>query len=300
MPLQIIKPVPVTDAVLTYSAVAEDSSPAWSSTTTFAANDICHDPATHRRFKSVAGGNLNHNPASTTGFWVDIGPTNRFGMFDGKMGSATAAAGSVVVRLRPGTFGGFALFGLQAAAVRYTLRSAPAGATVRYSEVSLRSGVADWWEWTFTPAEYRTSLAVTDLPALADPELEIEIVGIAGASASCAEAVLGSVYDIGGVQYDVSLELVDYSRKDIDAYGTVTLIKRDNVKRINAVVQYDNARFSAVTDLMASVLGTSIAAIVDQSEDLDALNSYCWLSSFKEAVKTARLTYANIEFMGLN
>ncbi len=300
MALQIIRRTPIEEGMLLASNLAEDTSSPWSSLATYAADDVRHVAATHRRYKSVAGSNVGNYPPATPSAWLDIGPTNRWALFDGRMGSASVADGAIEVSLRPGPFTAFWLGGLQASQVTWALYDAPGGELVASGDELLRAGAAtDWYEWTFLPYEFRTQITIGSLPPLADPQLDIVLHGIADEPTECAEMVVGMSTEIGAVQYGANLSVVDYSVKETDAFGTTSLTKRSNVKKLKVTARFDLAQLANVVDTLAAVQAEPIVVIADSAEEYDPLNLFGWCSDFSVDLALPRINYASLEFTGL-
>lgn len=92
--MKLIRPFTVTDASLT-SSVAETDATEYASTATYAAGATAMwtvgADATHHVYESVVAGNVG-NALTDAAKWLDLGPTNRFAMFDQKNGTSTTAA----------------------------------------------------------------------------------------------------------------------------------------------------------------------------------------------------------------
>lgn len=85
--MDIIKPVTVSNSVLTSSNVTEDDYSVWSSSTTYAdgANVIVVG-TTHKVYESLVNSNLNNDPTTDDGTnWLELGATNRWKAFDQKI-----------------------------------------------------------------------------------------------------------------------------------------------------------------------------------------------------------------------
>ena len=89
IPLQIVQSLPVSDSVLMGTDVAESIYPAWSSVATYNIGDRVHLVSTHKVYESVADSNVNNNPATAVQ-WSEVGPTNRWAMFDRSPTTQTA------------------------------------------------------------------------------------------------------------------------------------------------------------------------------------------------------------------
>src|SRR3546814_4958996 len=91
--MKVVQPVPVTDAILVASSVAETDFPAWAVGSTYGLGDRVISTATHRIYESAVSGNAGQDPAGAgAASWIDIGPTHRLAMFDQAVGWLTSAA----------------------------------------------------------------------------------------------------------------------------------------------------------------------------------------------------------------
>ena len=92
--MRLIAPTPINAAVLTSSNVVENDRPAWNNGTTYAADAEVISTTTHRIYRSTLAGNVANDPTLPgTSKWTDIGPTNKWAMFDGVVGSSRLPIG---------------------------------------------------------------------------------------------------------------------------------------------------------------------------------------------------------------
>ena len=98
--MKVLAPLAVTAGMLTSSTLAETEYPAWSSGSTYALAD--RRIYGHRVYESLQASNLNHQPDTSPTWWADVGPTNRWAMFDGAVNTASADTVDIVVTLTPG------------------------------------------------------------------------------------------------------------------------------------------------------------------------------------------------------
>lgn len=96
--MKIIPPIPVTDAILVSSTVAEDDAPAYSAATTYAAGDKVI--SSHRVYESAQAANTGHSVLDPT-WWTDIGPTKRWAPFDQAIGTYCTGASPIEIVLAP-------------------------------------------------------------------------------------------------------------------------------------------------------------------------------------------------------
>ena len=95
--MKIIRPVAVTDTVFGSSTVPE-SEPVWVVGTTYALDAVVRGntaETAHKLFLSVQAANVGH-PVTDPLWWVEMGPSNRWAMFDGSNTTSTTSACCVV------------------------------------------------------------------------------------------------------------------------------------------------------------------------------------------------------------
>ena len=82
--MRLIRPTTLTDAMLTSSTAPETDYPAWSSVTAYAVGTRVILATTHRRYEALAT-STNVSPSTDPTKWLDLGPTNRWAMFDARV-----------------------------------------------------------------------------------------------------------------------------------------------------------------------------------------------------------------------
>lgn len=235
----VLVPVQITDAMvasITSNGVAlpEDASPPWASGTTYALGQRAHSTVTHRVYESLKDGNTNHNPTDPTNrttatgvgtWWIDIGPTNRWAMFDGLISSQTVANSPMVIKLRPGAFDSFAIFKMQATAIHTTVDDAPGGNRVYDYDSALEgSAPADYWEYFFEGFAPRREYIVTEMEPYALSELTLTITTGNG-QVKLGMLALGIQKILGAPERGTRVAPKTYSYIAEDAYGN-TIIKQ--------------------------------------------------------------------------
>jgi len=86
--MQIIKPITVTDSILTATNVPENDFPQWAAGTTYSIGNKVVSLTTHKIYESLINSNLGNNPTTDDGTkWLDLGATTRWKAFDTKIGN---------------------------------------------------------------------------------------------------------------------------------------------------------------------------------------------------------------------
>jgi len=224
--LRLLQPVAVEGAVLASSTVAEDSRPEWSALTIYPVGAQVIKAATHRAYESVVAGNLGNDPAGESGKWLDVGPTNRWAMFDQALGTTTTAGSSITVTLNAGAVTGVALLDVIASSVR--VRGTGYDRT--------------------TPAS-AGAVTFLDLPGTTGT-VTVTISG--QGPVSVGTLLIGQVVGLGLTEAAPTAGITDFSRKATDDFGEVTVVERAFAKRMtaNALIRTD------ALDLVASRIAT--------------------------------------------
>jgi hypothetical protein len=205
--LWLLQPETITDAVLTSSSVAEADHAEWSAGTVYPMGARVIKAATHRIYESTAAGNVGADPAGSSGKWLDVGPTNRWAMFDQALGTVTSAAGSIIVSLDVDAVSAVALLDVVAATVR--VEAAGYDRTIAVGEGAV----------TFL-----------DLPAGTSAIL----VTVTGAgTVSVGTLLAGPLVALGVTEASPTAGITDYSRKETDDFGEVTVVERAWAKRMS-------------------------------------------------------------------
>ena len=103
--MKLIRPTTLTDAMLTSSTAPENDYAVWSSGTAYAVGARVILTSTHRKYEALAA-STGVSPASDPTKWLDLGPTNRWAMFDARVGTATTRTSTLQVVLAPGATDG--------------------------------------------------------------------------------------------------------------------------------------------------------------------------------------------------
>lgn len=225
--LRMIQPVPVSHAVLVATSVPLDDHPLWQAEVSYALGARVISATTHRIYESLLHGNVGVNPEGLQDKWLDVGSSNRWAMFDQAIGSRTVASNEIKVTLAPGNVDGLALLDLTAATVRV---QAPG-----YDRTEQVSGPA---------------LTLLDLPTRGDP-VTITIAG--DGEVALGTLLIGQVRELGVTEASPTSGISDFSRKDQDPFGTVTVIERAWSKRMNVRALIRSDAVDLVADRIASV-----------------------------------------------
>lgn len=303
--MSIIKPTPITDAVLVSSTAPETDQAPWALATPYGIGGLCMSPVTHRIYKSLRATNTGNDPtvdanrAGATPWWLDIGPTNRWAAFDRKVGTATTVVSPLVNVFRPGSASGVAMLELVGRQVDVTYTDAPGGAVVYSKTISLDGSIIEsFYDWFFVDYEQLTDFALTDLPAHF-PNGQLTISLSSTGTVSCGVQQIGQVIEIGETQYGATVGIIDWSGKEVDEFGNVDVVERGYSKRINMKIITKKSDFNKIYRRLAGLRATPCVYIGVGEAGFEPMISYAFYKDFSIDVAYATEHLCNIEIEGL-
>lgn len=261
--MKIIESLDITSAMLVSSTVPEPSpsdGTLWSGTAAYAKDVTVYLP-THQRYRSIvaiAAPTTGSNPSPDDATvavpqWQSLGATLRYAMFDESVGTVTSGASPLVVVLRPGTsIGGAPLLEMAGRLARIVMKDTPGGTVVYDRTVDLDGTIiADVYDWFFAEYEPLTDVVLTDLPGqYPNSELTLTITN-SGSNAAIGAFKPGPLHDIGGTQFGATVGIVDFSKKERDAFGRVSILERTYSKRANFSIITEKVNFNRIFRLLA-------------------------------------------------
>lgn len=264
----IIKPVTVTASNLTATNVAETDYPAWTAGTYTLGTRRIYD---HKIYEVVASSTTDRpdvGAAAANPTWLFVSATNRFKMFDVSVGSGTTNSGTIDVKITPGSVcNSVVLFDVDGSSAQLIVRNS--ANTIVYDETrSLAdfSAINSYYNYFFSPITETgaSEVAFLDIPNYSGASFQLIIDAGAG-TASCGEMIVGQQTALAVTNFGTSVGIKDYSVKNIDDFGNVTIIQRAYSKRADYDVTVETSDVSAFTRFLASVRTTPVVYIGDET-----------------------------------
>jgi hypothetical protein len=296
----LLRPITITEAMFTSSTVAEpavttDPDPAaWNAGTAYVVGDRVHRTTTHKIYQRLVNGTTATAPESDTTNWIEVGPTNKWKMFDQANESQTTKADSIVVVLTPGVFADTLVFdNVDAVSIRVQV------AGTSYDQTAtLRTRVLDnWWDYFFETFIYKTYAVFTGLPMLLANVITITITKT-GSTAKIGTCVLGRRKVIGGTSYGATAGIIDYSRKSTDQFGNTTVVERAYSKRTNVTLWVESGMVDEVHRLLAEYRATAVMWI-GAGDLYGALVVYGYFRSFEIVIAYPNFSRCSLDLEGL-
>ncbi|MDZ7893632.1 MAG: hypothetical protein U5M50_00975 [Sphingobium sp.] len=271
--LRLLQPLEVSNAVLTSASVPENDHGEWSAGVSYALGARVIVAANHRIYESAGAGNIGNDPAGASGLWIDIGPTNRWAMFDQALGTVTSADAVVTVTLAPAqAINAVALLDVIATNVRVQ-----AGGYDRTLAVDAAPGMV-----TFL-----------DLPMTVGP-VTVTITG--AGTVSIGTLLIGVLVGLG-VTEAAPTAITDYSRGETDDFGETTLVGDAWAKRMNVRSLISTDALDLVAGRIAAVRARPSLWIGDAS--LECVTVYGFFKDFSIEVGDS-VSFLSLSVEGLS
>lgn len=271
----------------------------YSSFTTYALADRVLDVATHSVYESLAASNLGF-ALSNTLKWLRVGPSNQRAVFDGQISNVANATTSMTYTIATGVLDAVALIGTNADVAKATVRDGLGGAIVYENSAGLTGDiVTDWYGYFFAdPLNRITQCVFQNIPPLLSSHLTVTLTG--GGALSLGELVFGRLNFVGDTLYSPSAGIIDYSRKETDAFGTTTFVKRAFKKRLSARLMVENMQLSRTQRLLYDLRATPCVWIGTDAPGFDeALLIYAFYKDFSMEIAYPTTSFCSLELEGL-
>lgn len=294
--MKVISPIVINDAVLNSSSVAETEYSAWSAATDYAVG--ARVIRNHVVYESVQTPNVNHAPESSALYWAAISPSNRWAMFDSEYSTATTAANSISVNLRPVNINALALIGLIGSQVTITVNETPGGTTIYQRTASLDGTlITDWYQYYFEPYAQLRELTFNDLPPYSSGEIIVTVTGTS--NVAIAQLVLGTIYTLGETLQGAQSGIIDYSRKDVSPTGTITLQRRKYSRRMSLSGVVDNGAVTKLQAILADLRALPCVWIAHTDAALSLLIVFGFYRDFSIDVSYPNHSLFSLEIEGM-
>ena len=295
--MKVIKSIETTDAILTYSNIAEDEHPAWLSGTSYNVNTrVIYQ---HKIYERIVTGAGVTTPDLDQVNWLYISYTNRYKMFDNIISNSSSRIGGIEFKLTPNqTIDSIVFLNVNAATVRVVMTDPVLGVVYDKTQIlSSIDGVTDYFSYFFAPVgAYKNTALFLDLPSY--PTANVTVYISSGtALVEVGEVVYGIKKVVGRTNYGTSIGIKSYSRKEFDEFGNVTVVKRKNSKYCEYDIDIDNYMLSDIQRFFSDI--DSVPCVFIGNEDLEELIVYGFYSDFKATISFPTVSKCSLRVEGL-
>ncbi|OQW74867.1 MAG: hypothetical protein BVN35_09640 [Proteobacteria bacterium ST_bin11] len=227
--MMLVRPFLVNDAALSASNIPETDHTAWAVGTTYGlgARVRVVGANVHKVYESLQAGNVGRTPATSPTWWLDVGATNRWKMFDEAINSQSVNPNTIDLTFATtDRIDTVALLNVAGLSVRIIMTDAIDGVVYDKTTTLISdSGVTDWYSYFYEPIARKTDFVALDLPPYYSATVRV-IVSDPGYNVAIGALLLGFKKVLGGTQYGAKVGIQDYSVKKRDDFGNYTILER--------------------------------------------------------------------------
>jgi len=297
--MKVVRPVDITDAKFVSSTLSEAEHSAWSGATTYA--DADRVIYAHYIYESLQGTNLNHTPTgeTTDTWWLEVGPTNRWAMFDQEINTGSSGSSPITIVCAPGYINSVVLLDVEADSATVTMRD---GATVVFTETVnlIESNIASWTDYFFEPFLYATQSIVDGLPYYLTAQTTVTITRASG-TVRVGGVVFGNSFEIGDALAGARSGITSYSRIEQNTFGVTQIVRRLSAKRMSLNLKLDTVTFKRVHALLTELDSIPCVWIAepDEPDKYAPLTIFGYARDFQIEVPGPVVSYCSLEIQGM-
>lgn len=228
--------------------------------------------------------------------WQEIGPTNRWAMFDTYINTATKCNGNLAVTVAPGICNGVAVLDLSG--VSAVTVSMPAAGFSQEQKLD-DAIITDWYSYFFEPFDLKTDLIFGPMPSYATAQVTVTAVADDGGVVSIGAVMFGTVTELGEVEYGATSGITDYSRKETNDFGVTTLVERGYAKDVSYQLSIPHTQLRRVFSTLARLRATPAVYIGSDDYNLTPLTAFGWVNDFSVNVQYPTYSSVSVEVKGL-
>lgn len=298
----VVEPLTITDSILVSSNVAENDYAVWAIGTTYADGDRVIMTSTHKIYESLQNANVGNNPTTSVGYWVEVGPTNRWRVFDTSNSSQTVTDGS------PNTISYTLEAGVAITAVgilnitdgrevQITVTDPVAGVVYDVDEIiGTFPQYPEWWSFFFGTRFANTQFIRADLPSYPNAEITITITGTS--TLAVGVILIGQQTSFSlGMQYGARVGIQDYSRKETNTFGETVLIQRAYAKRANFDLFLEKYEVDLLQNFLSKIRAVPVLWV--GSSDFEATVIFGFYKNFDILLSYPEHAECSLEIEGL-
>lgn len=304
--MRLIIPYTIADANLIATNILENDAPEWATGTTYTTGDVVMSLATHKRYEALQAVPADINPDTDTTeppYWLELGATNRWKVFDKVIADKTTTAGTTITYTL-GAFGkpasAVSVFGLNGETAQLVVTDATDGEVYNQTITLVDNGlVVNGYTYFFEPFRVRTEATFENIPPYADAEYALTVTGTLLDLPEIGEIVLGSEYTLGSTTYGTSVGIEDFSVKERDQFGRAFLVERPFAKLVDFDFVINTRESRRTATLLEEVRATPAVYFADRDTDQFGTTVYGFYRNFSINLNSPSISNVTLEVEGL-
>ncbi len=183
-------------------------------------------------------------------------------------------------QLQPGGINGLAVLDSDAETATLTMTSG--GVPVYNRTLSFNVGgeaIDSWYRWFFDPIGTRSNVVFDDIPIYADGILTLTLTGPnTSAAVQVGSIIVGSMRSLGTTEAGAKISILDFSKKEKDAFGNWVIVERGYSKQMVLRTLIQTSQADSIQALLAELRATAIVYIGE--DGYDSLIIYGFFTDF--------------------
>lgn len=243
---------------------------AWSAATAYVVGNRVSYVATHTIYQCILDHAANaNNPSISPTRWIKYSATITWKAFDDRIDDPIAEiTGSGYMQYVLGTFqkaDTVVLFGVKSPRIDLIIQNSSLVTVSTRTKFLLDDGeVSDYWDYFFSEPYSASECIFRGLNVPDGGRLIIRIYdnptsGGFGVAPSLGEIIIGKSKFIGETLEGSGRGITDYSRKDRDVFGNLTIVQRSYARRVTFNVFIDPGRTNFIESKLAAMRATPTA-----------------------------------------
>ncbi len=296
--MKIMIPTKITDSMISDYTLSYTEPSAWSASTSYTAGmraSVGKDV-----YECITANTNAYPPNNTTNYnWIYVGVSNQYKAFDDKINTQTISTGSISFTLTTGEIvNGIALLNVQSALVTVVMTDPLEGEVYRREINLVRSNNVDnLFDYFFEEFDQVSDVTILDLPPYKKASVTITLSGGSSDTVSLGMVVVGKVKEIGLLNWGCSVGITDYSVKDKDPFGNVTITQRGTSKRANFEIDVPTKDVDAVSKELQRY--TTVPIVWVGSEHYESTIVYGFYKDFTPVLSNLIKSKCTVEVEGL-
>jgi hypothetical protein len=303
-PFTVIIPKQITESNLASSNIAEPQAdaPLYSASTTYSIGSrVSITTGVHKVYESLAGSNIGNYPPTdsltSTPHWVEVGPTNRWAMFDSSGGTITSNNNSIQFTFTSDRVTSMAFIDVVCSYITITASNVSGQYYYERLDIIDRAIIDSWYEY-FTVEQFNSTLLITlKIPAVPGSTYSVEISQTGGV-AKLGNFVYGESSDLGLTQYNPTASNIDYSKKEVDAYGKASLIERPFSKKMDVRLYVESYKVDSVVQRLNNLRATPCLWI-GSKDAYESLSIYGFYRDYSMDIAYPTYSVLSLQIEGL-
>ncbi|MFC3180449.1 hypothetical protein [Cypionkella sinensis] len=331
--MKVIKPIKVTETnwyAVNFNQMSDYA--AWNSGVAYPVGTIrCYLP-TKSQYKCIIATNAGEDPEAFPTKWARIGSMQIWRPFDGfisqspatVLGSSTFDATGLGLWAFPGLISQkankftFSLTGLGAFDTVAVLATDCSQVRAYFydqngtkqTDLTIRAlddtQIVDAWDYCFGDLTYRRDFVFEGFDGWGSTNLSQLYIEISydalttfEAPIGIGEIVVGQSRELGRCHSDAKIQLVDYSKKNIDEYGTVTIVQRAYSQNASFEIEIATVDRNRVQALITSLRATPCVYYPTAGDANQGIAIYGYVKDYNTTYATPDRAYAALEVEGM-